>query len=250
LSSSRPGYRPQLLLRAGKLPAGLAIRRRPWHRVHIVKFRNREDAGQQLATRLADLADQQPVVLALPRGGVVVGAQIAMTLGAPLDVLVVRKLGAPGRPELAIGAVTVSDSPHVVLNHDVVRALCVDEEYIEQETDRQLAEVRRRQEAYRRGREAVSIADQTVVVVDDGIATGATARAGLVALSRSNVAKLILAVPVAPSETIERMAEEVDEVVCLHTPMIFYAVGAFYTDFSQTTDEEVVALLERAGPKA
>ena len=225
-------------------PAALAIPGDPWHGVRIVKFRDREDAGRQLAARLINLADERPVVLALPRGGVVVGAQIAAELNAPLDVLVVRKLGAPGRPELAIGAVTLGDGPEVVLNHDVVGALCVDEIYIEQETDRQLAELRRRLEAYRRGRPAVPIAGRIVIVADDGIATGATVRAGLVALSRSNVAKLVLAVPVAPAETIERMREEVDEVICLHTPMIFYAVGAFYTDFSQTTDEEVVALME------
>lgn len=215
--------------------------------MRIVKFRNREDAGRQLAARLADLADEGPVVLALPRGGVVVGAQIAAELNAPLDVLVVRKLGAPGRPELAIGAVTLGDGPQVVLNHDVVGALCVDDDYIKQETDRQLIELQRRLEAYRRGRPAVPIEGRTVIVVDDGIATGATARAGLVALGRGNVGRLILAVPVAPSETLQRMREEVDEVICLHTPMIFYAVGAFYGDFSQTTDEEVVALLEASG---
>lgn len=212
----------------------------------IVQFRNRQEAGEQLATRLGHLADEQPVVLGLPRGGVVVAAEIASALNAPLDVLVVRKLGAPDRPELAIGAVTTADGPKVVLNHDVVRSLYVDEDYIERETQRQLAEVERRLEAYRQGRPAEPLAGRTVIVADDGIATGATVRAGLVALSRSEAARLVLAVPVAPSEAVRRLEDEVDELVCLHCPRVFYAVGAFFADFSQTADQEVVALLERA----
>ena len=211
-------------------------------------FRDRRDAGRQLALRLAHLKNSQPspIVLGLPRGGVVVAAEIARELNAPLDVLVVRKLGAPHQPELALGAVTNGERPHTVLNHDLLDAVRVDEAYLNAEIERQLAEVRRRQGEYRMGRTPVSIDNRTVIVVDDGIATGATIKAGLTALRQSRAARLILAVPVAPAESLQELSSLVDETHCLLWPPNFVAVGRFYEDFEQTTDEEVISLL-RAG---
>ncbi len=209
-------------------------------------FPDREEAGRQLGVRLLHLKDQRPVVLGLPRGGVVVAARVASALEGPLDVLVVRKLGAPAQPELAIGAVTDGGHPRRILNHRVIRMLGVSDAYIEQEAARQLAEVDRRQRRYRGGRGAVGIAQRTVIVIDDGVATGATVRAGIQALRQSPVRGIVLAVPVAPAEAVATLRAEVDELVCLHTPVTFAAVGAFYDDFRQTSDEEVVALLEAA----
>lgn len=208
-------------------------------------FNDRQDAGRQLARRLRDLHPSDPVVLALPRGGVVVGAAVAAGLECPLDVLVVCKLGAPHQPELAIGAVTDDESPQRILNQDLIRRLGVDDRYVEREMAAQLEEVRRRQAIYRRGQAAVPIAGRTVIVVDDGIATGATVRAGLIGL-RTASSHVVLAVPVAPPEATQRLGGEVDELICLETPAAFMAVGAFYLDFRQVTDEEVVALLEEA----
>jgi putative phosphoribosyl transferase len=212
-------------------------------------FVNREDAGRQLAERLRSLKDEHPegvVVLGLPRGGVVVAAQLAEALGVPLDVLVVRKLGAPGQPELAIGAVTDGARPQKIFNERVIRMLGVGNDYLEHEIERQLAEVRRRQDLYRGGRSGEPLEGRCAVVVDDGIATGATVRAGIQALRQSTVANIVLAVPVAPPETASDLADEVDELVCLMTPAGFMAVGAFYADFAQTSDDEVIALLDAA----
>ncbi len=218
----------------------------PWFRS---MFANREEAGRQLAQRLLHVKDEHAdgvVVLGLPRGGVVVAAEIARVLDAPLDVLVVRKLGAPGQPELAIGAVTNGAQPQRVLNQQVIHMLGVSEAYLQEEIGRQLVEVRRRQELYRGGRPAVRLGGRTVIVADDGIATGATVRAGIQALRRSALDRIVLAVPVAPPEVAESLRTEVDQLVCLHTPSAFGAVGAFYADFSQTSDAEVIALLEQA----
>ena len=212
-------------------------------------FANRQHAGQQLAEQLLHLTDDQPAVLGLPRGGVVVAAQIAAHLSAPLDVLIVRKLGAPGQPELAIGAVTNGARPQQVLNQQVIRMLGVSRKYVDQENARQLAEVKRRQDLYRGGRPALPLGDRTVIVVDDGIATGATVRAGIAALRRGPLRRLVLAVPVAPAETANSLGPEVDELVCLQTPGVFTAVGAFYADFGQTTDEQVIDLLEEAAQR-
>ena len=211
-------------------------------------FRDRQDAGRQLAARLMHLRDLQPppVVLGLPRGGVVVAAEIARALNAPLDVLVVRKLGAPHQPELAIGAVTDGEAPQYVLNKDLVQALDVDEEFLKYEIAQQFREVKRRQDLYRHGRPAVPVEGRTVIVVDDGIATGATVRAGIAALRNKNPQRIILAVPVAAADSLAVLAEEVDEVVCLAAPQNFVAVGRFYDNFDQTTDEEVIELLDEA----
>ncbi len=214
-------------------------------------FTNREHAGRLLGLRLAHLKEPRGaeiIVLGLPRGGVVVAAEIANALPAPLDVLVVRKLGAPERPELAIGAVTDGEHPQRVLNERVIASLGVGQEFLQQEVKRQLQEVKRRQALYRGGRPALQPADRVVIVVDDGIATGATVRAGIQSLRRARARRIVLAVPVAPPETARMLADEVDELVCLETPEVFPAVGHFYEDFRQTTDAEVVALLERANP--
>jgi putative phosphoribosyl transferase len=215
-------------------------------------FVNREEAGQQLAQRLLHVKDQHPegvVVMALPRGGVVVAAQIAHALAIPLDVLVVRKLGAPGQPELAIGAVTDGEQPQQIFNDRVIRMLGVEQDYLDREIERQLVEVKRRQAMYRGGRPGEPVGGRCVVVVDDGIATGATVRAGIQALRQSEVARIVLVVPVAPPETASTLESEVDEMICLSTPTGFMAVGAFYGDFSQTSDEEVVALLDQAAQR-
>ncbi len=211
-------------------------------------FSDRKEAGRLLGERLLHLRGSDNVVLGLPRGGVIVAAEIAGALGAPLDVLVVRKLGAPAQPELAIGAVTDVEGPQSILNDHVIRSVGASHEYIELESQRQLAEVRRRQALYRGGRPAVRLRGRCAVVVDDGIATGATVRAGIQALRRQAARRVVLAVPVAPADTAEALRREVDELVCLHEPRSFAAVGAFYADFSQTTDDEVIAALASPAP--
>jgi putative phosphoribosyl transferase len=209
-------------------------------------FKNRQDAGRRLAARLMKYKDEHPVVLGLPRGGVPVAYEVATALNAPLDIVVVRKLGAPGEPELGIGAVVDGDHPQSVLNEEVVRLLGVSEDYVNREVARELFEIRRREESYRSGRSPEGIEGRTAIVIDDGIATGGSVRAALRGVRRSNPIRLILAVPVAPPETVESLQPEVDDLVCLSMPVFFHAVGQFYEDFRQTTDEEVVQLLEAA----
>jgi putative phosphoribosyl transferase len=209
-------------------------------------FKNRQDAGRRLAARLLKYKDERPVVLALPRGGVPVAYEVATTLNAPFDVVVVRKLGAPGEPELGIGAVVDGEHPQSVLNEEVVRLLGVSDDYVNREVARELREIRRRQESYRSGRSPEGIEGRTAIVIDDGIATGGSVRAALRGVRRSNPRRLILAVPVAPPETVESLQPEVDDLVCLSMPVFFHAVGQFYEDFRQTTDEEVVELLKAA----
>lgn len=209
-------------------------------------FKDRREAGRRLAAALRHYATQDPIVLALPRGGVPVAYEIARELHAPLDIIVVRKLGAPGQVELGIGAVVDGDHPQAVLNEDVLRVLDVSREYLQEEVTRQLAEIRRRQAAYRHGRSGVSIAGKTAIVVDDGIATGGSVRAALRGIRRAAPKRLVLAVPVAPAETIEMLRPEVDDLVVLLVPEMFGAVGRFYEDFEQTSDEEVVRLLDAA----
>jgi len=211
-----------------------------------MQFRNRQEAGQKLAARLLRYKDERPLILALPRGGVPVASEVAAVLEAPLDIIVVRKLGAPGQPELGIGAVVDGDHPQSVLNEAVVRELEVSNEYLRRETQLELEEIRRRQERYRGGRSRLPIEGRTVIVVDDGIATGGSMRAALRGVRRGRPKRLVLAVPVAPPDTIVSLRPEVDDVVCLSTPAFFQAVGQFYSDFRQTSDEEVVDLLEAA----
>lgn len=213
-------------------------------------FHDRAEAGRRLAERLRHLKDADPVVLAVPRGGVPVGVPIAEALGAPLDLLLARKIGAPEQPELALGAVVEGDPPQTVLNDRIVRALGVSPAEIAQEAERQLGEIARRRRLWLRGRPPVPTRGRTAIVVDDGIATGATVRAALAALARAGAARRVLASPVAPRETAEALRELCDEAVFLAEPLDLGSVGAFYADFHQLDDAEVVALLARgAGGK-
>jgi len=209
-------------------------------------FTNREDAGRRLAEALDRFRKDKPIVLALPRGGVPIGYEIARALHCPLDLVLVRKLGAPYQPELAVGAVVDGDHPEIVVNEDVAAALGLPETFIKKAADRELAEIARRRQLYLKDRPHPALGGRTAILVDDGIATGATARAALRAARRQKPAKLVLAVPVAPPETVRELAAECDEVICLDQPEGFGAIGFFYADFRQVTDEEVIALLDRA----
>jgi putative phosphoribosyl transferase len=211
-----------------------------------LSFRDREDAGRQLVPHLLAYADQNPVVLALPRGGVPVAFEVTKALRAPLDLIFVRKIGAPNHAEFGLGAVVDGAHPQVVLNEEALGHVKVPPSYIEEETQRQLQEIERRREHYLAGRRPLDVEGRVAIVVDDGIATGGTVRAALKGLSRARPAQLILAVPVAPADTIKRLRAEADDVVCLLTPEPFYAVGEHYDDFSQTSDREVTTLLDEA----
>jgi len=209
-------------------------------------FADRRDAGRRLAAALASYRENRPVVLALPRGGVPVGFEIAKALAAPLDVLLVRKIGAPGHEELGLGAIVDGHDPQIVLNEELVRAVAPPRGYIEAEMQRQLAEIERRRRQYVGDRPPVRAEGRLVFVVDDGIATGGTVKAALRGLARHNPARLVLAVPVAPADSLEELAAECDQIVCLATPEPFYAVGPHYRNFRQTEDDEVVQLLAEA----
>lgn len=209
-------------------------------------FRDRHDAGRQLATALRGYAKDNPVVLALPRGGVPVAFEVAKALGAELDLLFVRKIGAPGHDELGIGAVVDGLHPQLVLNEDLARRTGANKDYVEARMAHELDEIERRRDAYKKGEPPVDLGGRVVILVDDGIATGGTVKAALRGISRNSPARLVLAVPVAPAEAIEEMNALADEVICLSTPEPFQAVGLHYTDFTQTSDGEVVLLLELA----
>jgi putative phosphoribosyl transferase len=213
-------------------------------------FRDRADAGRQLAKALQRFSNAEPIVLALPRGGVPVAFEVAKALNAPLDVLLVRKIGVPGHEELALGAVVDGANPQTVLNEEVVQLAAPPIGYIEAESRRQLAEIERRRQLYRAGEGERDVSGRTVIVVDDGIATGATVKAALLGIARSKPRQLVLAIPVGPLEAIDDLASACDEIVCLHSPQRFYAVGAYYADFSQTSDDEVVRLLARSRTEA
>ena len=212
-------------------------------------FRNRDDAGRQLALRLLKFKGQKAVVFALPRGGAPVAAPIAETLGAPLDLVLVRKIGVPFQPELAMGAVADGGTPITVRNEDVIAMARVSEEAFEAVRQRELEEIERRRRAYVGSRPRPEAQGRVAIVVDDGVATGATTRAALRAVRALNPSKLVLATPVAPPETLASLAPEADETICLETPADFGAIGCFYGDFRQTSDAEVVAILDRLGAK-
>jgi putative phosphoribosyl transferase len=208
-------------------------------------FKDRRDAGKQLAQELSAYAGRSDViVLALPRGGVPVAYEVACALNAPLDIFIVRKLGLPGHEELAIGA--IASGGVRVLNEDIVRALNIPGSVIDSIARRELQELERRERTYRGNRPPPEVRGRTVILVDDGLATGASMRAAVAALRAQNPARIVVAVPTAAPETCEAFESEVDEIVCAMTPEPFYGVGRWYEDFSQTTDEEVRALLEEA----
>jgi putative phosphoribosyl transferase len=209
-------------------------------------FADRMEAGEALARRLLHLKDKDPAVFGLARGGVPVGFQIAVALSAPLDAVLVRKIGAPYHEELAIGAIADAPQPEVVLNDSVIEQLDVPKRYIQRVMDRELSEIARRKQLYFRNRSRVDPRGKTAIVVDDGIATGATMLAALRAIRRQGPARLVLAVPVAAPETLARLRSEIDESICLYQPEWLGGIGAFYRDFSQVSDEEVIDLLERA----
>lgn len=211
-------------------------------------FRDRDGAGRRLAGKLLPLAGDAPIVLALPRGGVPVAAPVAEALQAPLDVLLVRKIGAPLDPELGLGAVVEGRPPTSVLDPRLIALLDVDPGYLALEQRRQLAEIQRQADLYRPGLGPPDIAGRTVIVVDDGIATGGTMRAALEALRLRRPRKLVVAVPVATAEALETLKDEADTVVCLETPEAFRSVGGAYEDFAQVPDSEVVAALRRLRP--
>ena len=207
------------------------------------RFTDRSQAGRLLAERVVAMGLVQPVVYALPRGGVPVAREIALALQAPLDLILVRKLGAPGAPELALGAVVDGDPPVTVINPDVQAMTGAGAAYLDRVRAAELAEIERRRARYLPGRARVAAAGRTAVVVDDGLATGATARAALTAIRQQGASRVVLAVPVAPVETLAEMEAFADDIVCLVPAQRFGGVGAFYDDFHQLGDAETVALL-------
>jgi putative phosphoribosyl transferase len=207
-------------------------------------FADRRDAGRRLAEKLSRFEDERPVVFALPRGGVPVGYEISRALEAPLDVLVSRKLGAPGQPEFGIGAVAAGGVR--VLNEDVVRRLGIPEDYVQEITAQELEEVRRRLRYFRDDRPETEVVGRTAILVDDGLATGVTARAAVQALRLRNPRRLVLTAPVCAAQSAALFRTTVDELVCLESPSDLGAIGFWYRNFEQTSDEEVVELLERA----
>lgn len=211
----------------------------------MARFRNRRDAGRILAQELLRYANRPDVlVLALPRGGVPVAYEVALILNVPLDIFIVRKLGLPGQEELAIGA--IASGGIRVLNEDIIRRLHIPEQVIDRVAQRGLKEVERREQRYRGDHRAPEVQDKTVILIDDGLATGASMRAAIAGLRAQHPARIVVAVPTAASETCEAFKAEVDEVVCAMTPEPFLGVGRWYEDFSQTTDEGVRLFLEDA----
>ncbi|MBU2578224.1 phosphoribosyltransferase [Patescibacteria group bacterium] len=207
-------------------------------------YKDRSDAGAQLSLMLKEYKNKEGVlVLALPRGGVVTGYEIACYLNAPLDVIIVRKIGFPGQPELGIGA--VSETGTVVLNQFIISTYGVPSDYIMREVSRQKEEISRRVKRYRKGKELPSLEGKTIILVDDGVATGATMKAAITTLKEEKLTKLIAALPVAPPDIADELEQMVDEFVCIETPIDFTAVGAYYHDFTQVSDEEVVELLQK-----
>jgi len=213
-------------------------------------FRNRRDAGRQLADALNYLKGAGCVVLALPRGGVPVAAEVARGLGAPLDLLLVRKIGAPQHPELAIGAVIDGGRPMAIRDEEMMRLTGTSPRAFDQICLGELAEIERRRKFYLGGRSPVPVGGKIAIVVDDGLATGSTMRVALRALRERKPGMTVMAVPVAPASSLRTFREEADQIVCLKTPEPFGAVGYFYDDFSPTSDEEVITILREYAPAA
>lgn len=212
-------------------------------------FADRDEAGRELAHHLTSLRDQAPVVLALPRGGVPVAVRIAEALNAPLDLMLVRKIGVPGHRELAVGAIAGPDGQTMVTNPDVAAMARLDAREIERLVDIERAELRRRQALYLKGRSPLDLVGKTVILVDDGIATGATAKAALLAIRRAAPKRIVLAVPVASTEAVAALQPLADDIICLAIPPMFRAVGAHYRNFPQVEDAEVIDILGSYRPK-
>jgi predicted phosphoribosyltransferase len=210
-----------------------------------VTFINRTDAGRWLAQALVPYRDRRPVVLALPRGGVPVAAEVAAALDAPLDLVLVRKIGVPAQPELAMGAVVDGSRPIVVRNDDVMALAGIDEARFRAIRDRELMEIERRRRLYLGDRPPADVTGRTVIIIDDGVATGATIRAALRATRARSPARLVLAIPVAPTDTLAALRAEADEVVCLEDHAAFGAIGFYYADFRQLSDREVKDTMAR-----
>ena len=207
-------------------------------------YKDRKDAGLQLASRLTKYKDREDVlVLALPRGGVVIGYEVAKALNCLLDVIIIRKIGFPGQTELAIGA--VSETGAVVLNEDIISTYTVSKEYIEEEISRQKKEISRRITLYRSGKGIPPLDGKIIILVDDGVATGATIKAAISTLKKEKIVRLVAALPVSSKDAEEEIKKTVDELVCPETPVDFAAVGNYYQDFTQVSDEEVVELLKQ-----
>ncbi|MDK1490313.1 phosphoribosyltransferase [Sinorhizobium sp. 7-81] len=211
-----------------------------------IPFADRVDAGRKLARAIEREGFADPVVMALPRGGVPVAFEVAAYLGAPLELLIVRKVGAPGHSEFGLGALVDGEEPQLVLNEEAMRLVRPPEAYVKAETERQRLELTRRRALYVGDRPRLSPKGRNVVLVDDGIATGGTAKAAIQALRQEGAAALMLAVPVAPPSAVASLRRQVDRIVCLASPSPFHAVSIYYDDFEQTTDAEVVALLKEA----
>lgn len=208
-------------------------------------FHDRSDAGRKLARALAHYKDRYPVILALPRGGVPVAAEVAAALDAPLDLVLVRKIGVPMQPEYAMGAVMDGAKPIIIRNEDVIRDAGITAAEFDKVGQKELAEIERRRRLYFGNRPRADLTGRVVIVIDDGIATGATMKAALAAIRKLEPKELVLAVPVAPADAIRDLRREVDDLVCMHAPAIFGAVGYFYDDFRQVGDEEVIATLAK-----
>lgn len=207
-----------------------------------VIFMDRLDAGKKLAIALGKFKGVDGIVLAIPRGGIVVASEIADFLEFRLDIVIPRKIGAPDQPELAIGA--ISEDGTAFMNSDIIRRVGATGAYIKEESARQLIEIARRMSVYRVGRPAIPLQDENIILVDDGVATGATLKAAIKYVNNQNPSNLTVAIPVGPIQTIRELRAEVD-VICLYSPDVFYAIGAFYSDFKQITDEEVIMLLQK-----
>jgi len=210
-----------------------------------VPFKDRADAGRKLAMALAGYKDQHPVILALPRGGVPVAAEVSAALDAPLDLILVRKIGVPFQPELAMGAIVDGDKPVMVRNEDVIALAGIDESEFKAICNGELAEIERRRQRYLGNRRRVDISGHTAIVVDDGVATGATTRAALRATRMRNPKRLVLAVPVAAADAIVELRGEADDIICLEDYEFLDAIGIYYADFRQVPDEDVIAILKR-----
>ncbi len=208
-------------------------------------FKDRTEAGKILADALSEYRDKNTMVVAIPRGGVVVAYEVAKALNSSIDLIIPRKIGAPAQPELAIGAVTEDGT--TILNQDILRYLEVSDDYVKEEARHQVEEIKRRMMKYLGDRPRPSLEAKVVILVDDGVATGATIRAAIASIRKRKPASIVLAIPVGSPDTIEELRREADEVICLMTPEPFFAIGQFYKSFEQTSDEEVIQILNKLG---